>query len=160
MQRQRPPQGARPAEGGQQGDPMSETVGAIDAWATLVQPGTLDRWPPEFISIFERYGSLPLFERGMTTEEMIDNMDAAGVDRLMLSAFGYGEYHIITERRGSGDLRKASGSLHGCWHRGSRAARPMDVVREIERLSRELGLRGVRLEPYAYGDGTVGAATE
>jgi hypothetical protein len=33
----------------------------------------------------------------------------------------------------------------------------MDVVREIERMARGLGLRGLRLEPYAYGDGTVGA---
>ncbi|MCP5068492.1 MAG: hypothetical protein GY946_18170, partial [bacterium] len=51
---------------------MSQQVGAIDAWATLVMPGTIDRWPREFISIFKRYGSLPLFERGMTTEEIID----------------------------------------------------------------------------------------
>ena len=74
---------------------MTQTVGAIDAWATLVQPGTIDRWPAEFIHIFKRYGALELFERGMTTEEVIDNMDAAGVERLMLSAFGYGDYHII-----------------------------------------------------------------
>jgi hypothetical protein len=40
---------------------MSETVGAIDAWATLVRPGTIDRWPAEFISIFKRYGSIDLF---------------------------------------------------------------------------------------------------
>jgi len=32
---------------------MTETVGAIDAWATLVLPGTIDRWPPEFISILD-----------------------------------------------------------------------------------------------------------
>ena len=55
---------------------------------------------PEFISIFKRYGSLSLFERGMSTEEIIDNMDSAGVDRLMLSAFGYGElsHHSETKR--------------------------------------------------------------
>lgn len=40
---------------------MSKNVAAIDAWATLVLPGTIDRWPPEFISIFKRYGSLELF---------------------------------------------------------------------------------------------------
>ncbi|MCP4038839.1 MAG: amidohydrolase [bacterium] len=136
-------------------DPRS--VGAIDAWATLVQPGTIDRWPPEFISIFKKYGSLPQFERGMTTEEIIDNMDAAGVDRLMLSAFGYGEYHIIRNEEVAEICGKHPDRFTGVGTVDPRG-KPMDVVREIERLSKELGLRGVRLEPYAYGDGTVGAA--
>ncbi len=35
--------------------------------------------------------------------------------------------------------------------------KPMDVAREIEGISRDLGLRGLCFEPYAYGDGTVGA---
>ena len=132
-------------------------VGAIDAWATLVQPGTIDRWPPEFISIFKKYGSLGLFERGMSTEEMIDNMDEAGVDRLMLSAFGYGEYQIIQNEEVSEICGKHPDRFTGVGTVDPRG-KPMDVVREIERLSKNLGLRGVRLEPYAYGDGTVGAA--
>ncbi|MFQ5698511.1 MAG: amidohydrolase family protein [Myxococcota bacterium] len=136
---------------------MTETVGAIDAWATLVQPGTIDRWPPEFISIFKRYGSLPLFERGMTVPEIIDNMDAAGVDRLMLSAFGYGDYHIIRNEEVAEICAKHPDRFTGVGTVDPRG-KPMDVVREIERMSRELGLRGLRLEPYAYGDGTVGAA--
>jgi predicted TIM-barrel fold metal-dependent hydrolase len=136
---------------------MSETVGAIDAWATLVLPGTIDRWPPEFISIFKRYGSLALFERGMTTEEILENMDAAGVDRLMLSAFGYGDYHIIRNEEVSEICAKHPDRFTGVGTVDPRG-KPMDVVREIERLSKNLGLRGVRLEPYAYGDGMVGAA--
>jgi predicted TIM-barrel fold metal-dependent hydrolase len=136
---------------------MTETVGAIDAWATLVLPGTIDRWPPEFISIFKRYGSLSLFERGMTTEEIIDNMDAAGVDRLMLSAFGYGPYHIIRNEEVAEICAKHPDRFTGVGTVDPRG-KPMDVVREIERLSKELGLRGVRLEPYAYGNGMVGAA--
>jgi len=136
---------------------MSENVGAIDAWATLVLPGTIDRWPPEFISIFKRYGSLPLFERGMSTEEIIDNMDAAGVDRLMLSAFGYGDYHIIRNEEVAEICGKHPDRFTGVGTVDPRG-KPMDVVREIERLAKELGLVGVRLEPYAYGDGTVGAA--
>ena len=134
---------------------MSQNVGAIDAWATLVLPGTIDRWPPEFISIFKRYSSLPLFERGMTTEEIIDNMDAAGVDRLMLSAFGYGDYHIIRNEEVAEICAKHPDRFTGVGTVDPRG-KPMDVVREVERLSKELGLRGVRLEPYAYGDGMVG----
>ena len=135
---------------------MLETVGAIDAWATLVQPGTIDRWPPEFISIFRRYGSLPLFERGMTSDEILENMDAAGVDRLMLSAFGYGDYHIIRNEEVAEICAKHPDRFTGVGTVDPRG-KPMDVVREVERLSKGLGLRGVRLEPYAYGDGMVGA---
>lgn len=135
---------------------MTETAGAIDAWATLVQPGTIDRWPPEFISIFRRYGTLPLFERGMTSDEILENMDAAGVDRLMLSAFGYGDYHIIRNEEVAEVCAKHPDRFTGVGTVDPRG-KPMDVVREVERLSKGLGLRGVRLEPYAYGDGMVGA---
>ena len=135
---------------------MSRDVGAIDAWATLVPPGTIDRWPPEFISIFKRYGSLPLFERGMTAEQILDEMDEAGVDRLMLSAFGYGDHHIIRNEEVAEICAKYPDRFSGVGTVDPRG-KPMAVVREVERLSRELGLRGVRLEPYAYGDGTVGA---
>lgn len=135
---------------------MTENVGAIDAWATLVRPGTIDRWPAEFISIFKRYGTLELFEKGMSVEEIIDNMDAAGVDRLMLSAFGYGEYDIISNAEVAEVCAKHPDRFTGVGTVDPRG-KPMDVVREIERLSNDMGLRGVRLEPYAYGDGTVGA---
>lgn len=135
---------------------MSETVGAIDAWATLVPPGTLDRWPPEFLSIFRRYGTLPLFERGMTCEEVLAAMDAAGVERLMLSAFGYGDHHIIRNDEVAELCAKHPNRFTGVGTVDPRG-KPMDVVREVERLATQLGLRGLRLEPYAYGDGTVGA---
>ncbi len=135
---------------------MTDNVGAIDAWATLVLPGTIDRWPAEFIHIFKRYGTLELFERGMTTEEIIDNMDAAGVDRLMLSAFGYGDVEIITNEEVAEICGKHPDRFTGVGTVDPRG-KPMDVVRQIERLSKGLGLRGLRLEPYAYGDGMVGA---
>jgi hypothetical protein len=135
---------------------MTETVGAIDAWATLVRPGTLDRWPAEFIHIFERYGTLELFARGITTEELLDQMDAAGVERLMLSAFGYGNVEIITNEEVAEICGKHPNRFTGVGTVDPRG-KPMEVVRKIERLAKELGLRGLRLEPYAYGDGMVGA---
>lgn len=67
---------------------MTHTVGAIDAWAILVQPGAM------FISIFKGYGRSHSFDHRMTTEEIIDSTGAARVGLLMPSAFAYGEYLI------------------------------------------------------------------
>ncbi len=129
---------------------MSQQVGAIDAWATLVRPGTLDRWPAEVIHIFKRYGTLELFERGMTTEEIIDNMDAAGVERLMLSAFGYGDVEIITNEEVAEICGKHPDRFTGVGTVDPRG-KPMDVVREIERLAKELAYP--RLHPRCSSTG-------
>jgi predicted TIM-barrel fold metal-dependent hydrolase len=75
----------------------------------------------------------------------------------MLSAFGYGDYHIIRNEEVAEICAKHPDRFTGVGTVDPRG-KPMDVVREIERLSKELGLRGVRLEPYAYGNGMVGAA--
>lgn len=135
---------------------MSEQVGAIDAWGTLTLPGTFDRWPAEFKSIFQRYGTVEIFERGVTLEQMIDEMDSAGVERVMLSAFGYGDVHIITNEEVSEVVAKHPDRFTGVGTVDPRG-KPMDVLREIERLAKDLGLRGLRLEPYGYGNGMVGA---
>jgi predicted TIM-barrel fold metal-dependent hydrolase len=135
---------------------MKETRGAIDAWGTLVLPGRFERWPEEFRHIFRRYRSIELFERGMTPEEMIDHMDAAGVERVMLSAFGYGDLEIITNEEVADVCAKHPDRFTGVGTVDPRG-KPMDVLREIERLAGDLGLRGLRLEPYAYGNGMVGA---
>jgi predicted TIM-barrel fold metal-dependent hydrolase len=135
---------------------MKQTVGAIDAWGSLLLPGRFERWPEEFRHIFRRYSSIELFERGMTPEEMIGHMDAAGVERVMLSAFGYGDLEILSNEEAADVCAKYPDRFTGVGTVDPRG-KPMDVLREIERLAGDLGLRGLRLEPYAYGDGTVGA---
>ena len=37
-------------------------------------------------------------------------------------------------------------------------AKPIEVARRVEHMVKEQGLRAVRLEPYMYGDGTMGLA--
>ncbi len=133
-----------------------KTVGAIDAWGTLMLPGRFELWPEEFRHIFRRYGAIDLFERGMSAEEMIEYMDAAGVERVMLSAFGYGDLELLSNEEVSEICIKHPDRFSGVGTVDPRG-KPMDVVREIERLANDLGLRGIRLEPYAYGDGMTGA---
>jgi predicted TIM-barrel fold metal-dependent hydrolase len=119
-------------------------------------PGRFERWPEEFRHIFRRYGSIELFERGITPEQMIEQMDEAGVERVMLSAFGYGDLVIITNEEVAEVAGKYPDRFTGVGTVDPRG-KPMDVLREIKRLANELGLRGLRLEPYGYGNGMVGA---
>lgn len=135
---------------------MSDPVLAIDAWASWMPPGSFEHWPEEFRHIFRRYGAIELFERGMTPEEMIEQMDRAGVERVLLSAFGYGDLHIVSNEQVAEAARKHPDRFTPVGTVDPRG-RPMDVVRGIERMAGELGIRALRLEPYAYGNGMVGA---
>ena len=135
---------------------MSESVGAIDAWASAISPGKAKRMPEEYRHIFRRYGSLERFDREMGPEELIQEMDAAGVDHVMLSAFGYQGLDLANNQEVSEWVAKHPDRFTGVGTVDPRG-KPMDVLREIEQMAKGLGLRALRLEPYAYGDGTVGA---
>jgi len=141
---------------GEKNNDMAEKAGAIDAWATLMLPGRFDRWPEEFKHIFRRYSSIDLFEKGMTPEQMIEHMDAAGVDKVMFSAFGYGDLELLSNQEVAEICAKYPDRFVGVGTVDPRG-KPMDVAREVEKLGREYGMKGVRLEPYAYGDGMTGA---
>lgn len=130
--------------------------GAIDAWATPCPPEIVTRWPEEFKHIFRRYKVMERFERGVTVEEMIAEMDEAGVGVAVLSAFAYGDLMVVTNEEVAAIVRRYPDRFVGCGTLDPRR-RPMQVVREAERLVRDLGLRAIRLEPYAYGDGVTGA---
>jgi predicted TIM-barrel fold metal-dependent hydrolase len=67
---------------------------------------------------------------------------------------GYGEYshaaHVaLTASRSATPEVFAQRGCHPLME-------PREVVRDVRHLVRDLGLRAIRLEPYMYGDGTVG----
>src|SRR6185295_6368803 len=58
----------------------------IDAWA---QPAIKDAYAklPEITRLFKQSGSTRMIESGLATEEIIEAMDRAGIQTLMLSAW-------------------------------------------------------------------------
>lgn len=136
---------------------MSRERMAIDAWATWISPEGAKRWPKEYLHIFEKYRSPQVIFDGMPLEQMLREMDAAGVDRCVLSAF----YHKDVAVSSNEDVAHAVESYPDRFV-GSGTVNPLkkpgDVAKDVHRLVVELGMKVIRLEPYMYGDGTTGLA--
>ncbi|MFQ5525256.1 MAG: amidohydrolase family protein [Thermoanaerobaculia bacterium] len=128
---------------------------AIDAWGTHISPEGAKRWPAEYLHIFKKYRSPSAIFEGMSIEEMIAEMDAAGVERCVLSAFYHQDLPVVTNEEVAELVERhpdrfvGSGTVNVL-------RKPMEVAGEVERLVKELGMRAIRLEPYMYGDGMVG----
>ena len=130
---------------------------AVDAWATHITPEGATRWPDEFKHIFRKYKSPAVMLEGQSVEALLEEMDTAGVDRLILSSFHYmGDWVLTNEEvaeyvKAHPDRFIGAGSVD-VMHK------PMDVAREVERLVNDLGMVCIRLEPYMNGDGMTGLA--
>ncbi len=128
---------------------------AIDAWGSWISPEGAKRWPSEYLHIFKKYRSPQVIFEGMSIEQMLAEMDAAGVDRCVLSAFYHKDTAVVSNEEVAEVVRKypdrfvGSGTVNPL-------AKPMDVARNVEHLVKELAMKCVRLEPYMYGDGTTG----
>lgn len=130
-------------------------VGAVDAWMTIVEPGRDHLWPEPFWSIFRRYGVEERFRRGFAIDEVISEMDAAGVDVGVASAFKYLDTWIVDNDDVARQVAAAPDRLVGCCTVDIRD--PVPAMRELRRCVEELGMRGLRLEPYQFGDGRTWA---
>ncbi|MFQ5479276.1 MAG: amidohydrolase family protein [Candidatus Binatia bacterium] len=135
---------------------MGYKIGAVDAWGSLIPAGTTDKWPKQFWSIFERYGVAERFTKGFTAEQILAEMDEADVEWLVLSAFGYGDFEICTNEMVSELVRAHPDRFVGAGTIDPRG-KPMDVTAQVDYLVNDLGLRCIRLEPYAYGNDMTGA---
>ena len=136
---------------------MSRERIAIDAWGSYISPEGASRWPAEYLHIFKKYRSPEVILTGMTLDQMLGEMDEAGVDRCVLSAFYHKDMAVVSNEEVAEIVKKhpdrfvGSGTVNPL-------RKPMQVAGEVERLVNELGLRVIRLEPYMYGDGVTGLA--
>ncbi len=76
-------------------------------------------------------------------------------DRIVLSAFFYGGQWVLSNEEVAELVRRHPDRFIGAGTVNI-MQKPMQVVREVEYLVKELGLRCLRLEPYMYGDGMTG----
>ncbi len=134
---------------------MSRERVAIDAWASWISPAGAKRWPAEYLHIFKKYHSPQVIFEGMSIEQMLTEMDAAGVDRCVLSAFYHKDTAVVSNEEVSEMVHQYPDRFVGAGTVNP-LQKPMKVAAQVTRLVGELGLKAIRLEPYMYGDGTVG----
>ncbi|MEM2134671.1 MAG: amidohydrolase family protein [Candidatus Freyarchaeota archaeon] len=128
-------------------------IGAIDCWAGVLPPEQTKNWPPQFLHIFQRYKTPEKMYKGFTPEEMIQEMDEAGVEKVILSAFVYKEMRVDNDYIAK-VCDKFPDRFIGCGTVDPRDG--MKAVREVERIVNDLHFKAIKLEPYAYGDEIVG----
>jgi predicted TIM-barrel fold metal-dependent hydrolase len=133
---------------------MAFKIGAIDAWGGVLGEGQVHEWPESIKHIFRRYGTIEKLEKGYGPEEMIREMDRNDVQYCIITAFEFGPVHITNEMvaemvKRYPDRFIGSGTINPM-------QKPMKVIRDLEHMVNGLGIRILRLEPYAYGDGMRG----
>lgn len=127
--------------------PENNSLPIIDAWA---QPARRDAFEklPEIARLFKQSGSTHLLESGLTTAQIIAEMDRAGVQTLMLSA-----WHRPGQWIFSNDLIAEMVAEFPDRFVGVAAVnleKPVEAVRELDRAVRQLGFRALRVIPWLW----------
>jgi hypothetical protein len=126
---------------------MNDSDIIIDAWAQPARPAAFARMP-EIARLFKQSGSAHLLEEGLTADQIIAEMDRAGVRRLMLSA-----WHRRGEWIFHNDEIAEIVTLHPDRFTGVAAVdleRPVEAARELERAVHHLNFKALRVVPWLW----------
>ncbi|GAA3440902.1 amidohydrolase family protein [Planomonospora venezuelensis] len=121
----------------------------VDVWA---QP-TLGRRPgrlpvPEITRLFEKSGSAELIDRPVDPDELVELMDRAAVDVLLLSAWHRPGGWVISNDDVAVFVRAHPDRFAGV--ASVDLADPVGAVRELRRAVEELGFVGLRVVPWLW----------
>lgn len=119
----------------------------IDAWAQPAMKQALEKMP-EIVRLFKQSGSTQILESGLTTEQIVELMDKAGIQKLMLSAWhrpGQWVYH-------NDDIAEMVNKYpeRFCGVAAVNLEKPVEAVRELERAVKELGFKALRVVPWLW----------
>ena len=115
----------------------------VDAW---VQPWTAEvaaGMPARNQQLAERYGNAARLNAGITLEEMVAEMDAAGVDVALCSAGPLVPNRFVLEALQRFPDRFVGVATADPWADG-----PMAAVRTLREMVLEHGCKGLKLEPF------------
>ncbi len=119
----------------------------VDAWA---QPALkqITQHLPEVARLFQQSGSGHILETGVAPEQMVAQMDKAGVQTAMLSAWHRPGKWVISNDEVADIVRQFPGRFVGV--SAVNLERPVDAVRELERAVKELGFKALRVVPWLW----------
>jgi uncharacterized protein len=119
----------------------------IDAWAQPALANALKKLP-EIARLFKQSGSSHLLETGLTAEQIVEAMDRAGIQTLMLSAWHRPGQWVIHNDQIAEMTRQFPGRFVGV--AAVNLEKPVKAVRELDRAVKELGFKALRVVPWLW----------
>ena len=127
--------------------PKDKTYSIIDAWAQPALANALKRLP-EIARLFEQSGSSHLLETGLTAEQIVEEMDRAGIQTMMLSAWHRPGQWVFHNDQIAEMARRFPGRFVGV--AAVNLEKPVEAVRELGRAVNELGFKALRVVPWLW----------
>lgn len=126
---------------------MTTTQQIIDAWAQPATPGGFAKMP-EILRLFQQSGSAQLLEKGISTEQIIEAMDNAGIQKLLLSAWHRPDQWVFHNDEVAEMIQQYPDRFAGV--AAVNLEKPVAAVRELERAVKELGFKALRVVPWLW----------
>ncbi len=119
----------------------------IDAWA---QPARRDAFEklPEVVRLLKQSGSAHLLETGLTTKQIIAEMDRAGIQILMLSAWHRPGMWVFSNDLIAEMVAEFPDRFVGV--AAVNLEKPVEAVRELDRAVKQLGFKALRVVPWLW----------
>lgn len=126
---------------------MAITSGAqiIDAWA---QPVLKEGFIPEVVRLFQQSGSAHLLDQNLSPAQLVEMMDNAGVDRVMLCAWHRPGTWVISNDTIARFVHQFPQRFVGV--AAVNLEKPVEAVRELKRAVTELGFKALRVVPWLW----------
>jgi uncharacterized protein len=119
----------------------------IDAWANAPFADMAVHLP-EIRRLFEQSGATRFLDKGLSPAELIAEMDAAGIDRLMLTSWAGPNRKVPSNERVAEFIRDYPGRFIGV--AAVNLERPVEAVRELDRAVRDYGFKALRMVPWIW----------
>ncbi len=119
----------------------------IDAWAQPTFANAFEKMP-EIARLFRQSGSAQILETGLTPEQIVAQMDRAGIKMLLLSAWHRPGQWVIHNDEVAALVRRFPDRFAGV--AAVNLERPVEAVRELDRAVSELGFKALRVVPWLW----------
>jgi uncharacterized protein len=119
----------------------------IDAWANAPFADMAVHLP-EIRRLFEQSGATRFLDQGLSAAELIAEMDAAGIERLLVTSWAGPSRKVPDNQRVAEFIRDYPDRFLGV--AAVNLQKPVEAVRELDRAVRDYGFKALRMVPWIW----------
>jgi predicted TIM-barrel fold metal-dependent hydrolase len=119
----------------------------IDAWANAPF-ADMSVHLPEIRRLFEQSGASRFLDHGMSPAELVAEMDAAGIDRLLVTSWAGPSRKVPNNERIAEFIRDFPDRF--ICVAAVNLQKPVEAVRELDRAVRDYGFKALRMIPWIW----------